>query len=142
VIRFLKFQGVGALGILVQLGMLALLKNSAGLATAWATALAVETAILHNFIWHERWTWKSETGARTPRQIASLLGKFHLGAGGVSLVTNVVLTGTLSDLLHIHYLVANLLSITAAGLLNYFINDRLVFGPGFGDRPPVSSARL
>lgn len=141
-IRFLKFQGVGALGILVQLGMLALLKNSAGLATAWATALAVETAILHNFIWHERWTWKSETGARTPRQIASLLGKFHLGAGGVSLVTNVVLTGTLSDLLHIHYLVANLLSITAAGLLNYFINDRLVFGPGFGDRPPVSSARL
>ena len=141
-IRFLKFQGVGALGILVQLGMLALLKNSAGLATAWATALAVETAILHNFIWHERWTWKSETGARTPRQIASLLGKFHLGAGGVSLVTNVVLTGTLSDLLHIHYLVANLLSITAAGLLNYFINDRLVFGPRFGDRPPVSSARL
>jgi len=144
VIRFIKFQGVGALGIVVQLGVLTLLKRTTGLSTSWATALAVESAILHNFVWHERWTWKSETGARTPRQIASLLGKFHLGAGGVSLLTNVALTATLADLFHIHYLVANLISIAAAGLLNYFINDRLVFGPGLPASPaaPVPGGSL
>ena len=55
--RWLAFNGVGAIGVAVQLAVLAVLVRGAGLHTLIATAIAVEAAILHNFLWHERWTW-------------------------------------------------------------------------------------
>ena len=58
--RFLKFNGVGAIGFALQLGLLALLLR-AGLHYLAATAIAVELTILHNFWWHERWTWRDRT---------------------------------------------------------------------------------
>jgi len=48
-IRWLKFNAVGALGVGVQLGTLAALTNGVGLDYLAATALAVEAAVLHNF---------------------------------------------------------------------------------------------
>ena len=55
--RWLKFNFVGALGIGVQLAALATL-TTLGLRYLAATALAVETAVVHNFLWHERMTWR------------------------------------------------------------------------------------
>lgn len=124
--RFLRFQGVGALGIVVQLGTLALFKELTHLSTALATLLAVKTAVLHNFAWHERWTWRTDR-RRGPLEIARLLGKFHLGAGGVSLIVNPLLTGVLTDGFGLHYLVANGISIAAAGLVNFALNEFWVF---------------
>ena len=54
--RWLRFGAVGALGVLVQLGALAALAGWLGCNYLLATACAVETAVLHNFAWHERWT--------------------------------------------------------------------------------------
>src|SRR5436190_21825889 len=45
-----------AAGFVLQALMLQVLV-AAGLPYLLATALAVEGAILHNFVWHERWTW-------------------------------------------------------------------------------------
>jgi len=56
--RLLPFVAVGALGFAVQLAALQLLVSYAGVHYLVATALAVETAILHNFVWHSRWTWR------------------------------------------------------------------------------------
>ena len=50
--RWLKFNAVGAIGIVVQLAALAVLKGLLRLPYLTATALAVETAVLHNFVWH------------------------------------------------------------------------------------------
>ena len=60
--RFLKFNGVGAIGFALQLALLALLLRL-GLHYLAATALAVELTILHNFAWHERWTWRDRPAA-------------------------------------------------------------------------------
>ena len=54
--RWLKFNAVGALGMAVQLGSLGFFVRVLGLHYLLATALAVEVAVLHNFIWHRRWT--------------------------------------------------------------------------------------
>ena len=126
-VRFAKFHAVGAIGIVVQLAALALFKSGFGLNSVLATGLAVETAVLHNFVWHERWTWKSENGPRPWGEIGRLIWRFHLGAGGVSLLTNMGLTGLLAEVFHIHYLIANLIAIACAGLLNFFLNEFLVF---------------
>lgn len=126
-VRFLKFNAVGAIGIVVQLAALALFRRGLGLNVPLATGLAVETAVLHNFIWHERWTWKSEEGSRRWKEILALVVRFHLGSGGVSLLTNVGLTGFLTARLGMNYLIANLISIGCAGVLNFAINEFLVF---------------
>jgi hypothetical protein len=56
-LRWLKFNAVGALGVGVQLAVLLTLKSGFHLAYLPATALAVEVTVLHNFLWHERYTW-------------------------------------------------------------------------------------
>jgi putative flippase GtrA len=48
-IRWVKFNAVGGIGILVQLGTLTLLRSGLGVNYLLATALAVEAAVLHNF---------------------------------------------------------------------------------------------
>jgi putative flippase GtrA len=56
-VRWCKFNFVGAVGILVQFGVLFLSKSVLHFNYLAATALAVEVAVVHNFFWHERFTW-------------------------------------------------------------------------------------
>src|SRR5678815_3935739 len=57
IVRWLKFNAVGAMGIVVQLLTLALLLRVSEFHYLLATLLAVETSVIHNFFWHWRWTW-------------------------------------------------------------------------------------
>ena len=56
--RWLAFNAVGTMGVAVQLAVLLSLSltEALGLNYLVATVLAVESAILHNFVWHEHWT--------------------------------------------------------------------------------------
>ncbi|MGH9346148.1 MAG: GtrA family protein [Vicinamibacterales bacterium] len=87
---FIRFNIVGIAGFAVQLGTLLAL-DAAGLPVLPATCLAVEAAILHNFAWHERWTWAGvAAGTRAGRLV-----RFHLSNGLISIVGNAALTGAL-----------------------------------------------
>ncbi len=123
--RWLRFNAVGLAGILVQLAALAALKQIAGLSTTAATALAVELAVLHNFYWHERWTWGTHG---TPGVMARLL-RFHLANGLVSLVSNLLWMRLLTGPAGMHYLPANMISIAVTALLNFALSERFVFRP-------------
>ncbi|SPE37485.1 GtrA family protein [Candidatus Sulfopaludibacter sp. SbA6] len=59
---------------------LALLDGSLGLGYLPATALAVETAVLPNFIWHDRFTWKGRTEqvVRSSAPMRLLVGAVHV----------------------------------------------------------------
>jgi putative flippase GtrA len=61
-----RFAVVGAIGVVVQLGTLEAL-TALGCHYLWATGLAVEVAVLHNFMWHQRFTWRDRGGSRLPR---------------------------------------------------------------------------
>ncbi|HWR53502.1 MAG TPA: GtrA family protein [Bryobacteraceae bacterium] len=122
-IRWLKFNAVGAMGIVVQLIVLAFLVTGLRVNTLVATALAVEAAILHNFLWHEKYTWRDRPcGSRIGRLL-----RFNLTTGALSIVANLVLMGALVNRLHLPYLPANLVAIAATSLLNYVVADRFVF---------------
>lgn len=56
-VRWWKFNFVGAIGICVQFAALFLLKSALGFNYLFATAFAVEAAVVHNFVWHEQFTW-------------------------------------------------------------------------------------
>lgn len=121
--RWLKFNAVGAVGIVVQLAVLTLLKSGLGWSYLLATALAVEAAVLHNFLWHERFTWADR---RTERRGTRLV-KFNLTTGGLSILGNVIAMRLLVGFVGVNYLAANLISIAACSILNFFVADRAIF---------------
>jgi putative flippase GtrA len=128
VVRWLKFHAVGAIGILVQLAALALYKGVLGIHYLAATALAVETAVLHNFVWHYRWTWKDRTGgARRRGVLLPALWRFHVSNGLVSMLGNLVFMRVLVGRFHLHYMAANLLSIVLCALANFLLSELFVF---------------
>ena len=59
--RVIAFVAVGCMGFVVQITVLAVLTFGTHWSTATATALAVEAAVLTNFFWHERWTWRDRS---------------------------------------------------------------------------------
>ncbi len=125
-LRWLKFNAVGALGIGIQLGCLWALVGGLGVNYLVATALAVEAAVLHNFVWHERFTWKDRSGGPA-REIALRLLRFHAGNGVVSIAGNLVLMRLFVGALHWRYLVANGVTIAACSLLNFAAGEWFVF---------------
>jgi putative flippase GtrA len=124
--RWLKFSAVGWLGVGVQLGMLTLLAGHLGVHYLVATALAVESAIIHNFFWHERWTW-GDRGFRGRGVRLQRLLRFNAASGSVSILGNLVFMSIFVGQLGLHYLVANIVSIASCAILNFVINDKLVF---------------
>lgn len=122
-LRWLKFNAVGAIGIAVQLAGLAPLTSVLKTNYLVATGLAVEAAVLHNFIWHERFTWADR---RTPDRLGRLL-KFNLTTGVFSIAGNLALTKVLGDA-GVNYLAANGLSIVACSIITFLLSDRFVFG--------------
>ncbi len=128
-IRWLKFNFVGGVGIGVQLACLALLVSGLGMAYLPATAIAVETAILHNFAWHERFTWKDRTAGerRRTRAVAGRLLRFHAGNGIISLAGNLVLMRLFVGTMHVKYLAANMITIAICSLLNFAASEWFVF---------------
>lgn len=125
-LRWGVFNIVGLLGVGVQLIMLITLKSWLGLHYLAATAIAVETAILHNFIWHERWTWLDRT-ANDRAGMPGRLFRFNLASGLVSIGCNVLVMAILVGGFGIHYLPANLMAIASGTVLNFIVSDRLVF---------------
>lgn len=127
-LRWLKFHAVGAAGIGVQVAVLAALAGPLRLHYLAATALAVEAAVLHNFFWHERWTWAERTRARPQlRGLLRRLARFHLSNAVVSLLGNLLLMRLLVGQFHLHYLPANLASIAACSLANFLLSELYVF---------------
>ena len=124
--RFVKFSAVGWMGVLVQLTALALLKEAASLHYLVATALAVESAILHNFLWHERWTWGDRGLLASPGRLSRLV-RFNSTTGLVSIGGNVVFMRFFVGELGLPLLVGNLASIGSCALLNFLVSDRFVF---------------
>jgi len=128
-LRWLKFNLVGAVGIAVQLGAFKLLL----LATMYylaATALAVEIAVLHNFVWHEVWTWRGVSGAgRWTR-----LWRFHAATGSISIVSNVVFTMAFKNSLAIPLLAANVMAVGVTAILNFAVAEAWVFQTSKGLR--------
>lgn len=122
----MKFNAVGGLGIVVQLATLAVFRSWLKLDYLLATGLAVEIAVIHNFLWHERFTWADRPPARLVQSLVRL-AKFNAGNGAVSIVGNLVLMRLLVGELEFNYVVSNLVAIVVCSLLNFLLSDRFVF---------------
>jgi putative flippase GtrA len=124
--RWMAFNLVGALGILIQLSTLAVLTGWLGLHYLVGTGLAVEAAVLHNFIWHEYWTWSDRAG-HDKEGVWKRLVRFHLANGALSIGGNLILMRLFVGSWSMNYAVANIVTITICSFLNFLASDRFVF---------------
>ncbi len=125
-LRWLKFNAVGGIGIVVQLATLAILRSWLKLNYLLATAIAVEIAVLHNFVWHERFTWADRPPSRRTHSLIRL-AKFNATNGAVSIVGNLLLMRLLVGRFKLNYVLSNCVAIAICSLLNFLLGDRFVF---------------
>jgi putative flippase GtrA len=132
---------VGAIGIGVQFAALFLLKSVLGFDYLFATAFAVEAAVVHNFVWHEQFTWadrikpdRIKLDCFKPhgiepawRQSLPRFLRFNLTAGAVSIIGNLALMKVMVGEGHMNYLVANAIAITLCSIANFLVSDEWVF---------------
>ena len=121
------FNMVGVLGFALQSTALFVLTHGAHpVGYLAATAAAVELAILNNFVWHQWWTWRDRPSS-TRRETLGRLAKFNITNGAVSLTGNLVLMSILVGRMGLPIAGANLASVVACSICNFFLADRIAF---------------
>jgi dolichol-phosphate mannosyltransferase len=118
-VRFGKFCLVGASGVVVNEGLLWMLQQFSPLPLFASSAIAVEVSIITNFLLNNFFTFRDR---RQPgRRFLLRFVQFNL----VSLIGLGINVGTLlllTNVLHIHYLLSNLVGIAIAMIWNYLVN--------------------
>jgi putative flippase GtrA len=123
-VRWIRFNLVGAIGMAVQLSALAVFNRVAPGHYLLATAAAIEVTLLHNFTWHLHLTWRDRRD-RSMR-LAQLL-RFHLSNGVISLLGNLLLMRLLVQKARVPLLLANAIAILCCSILNFLMSDRWAF---------------
>ena len=124
--RLGKFNLVGMLGAALQLLLLYLLTKGFHMSAVAATPAAVEIVVLHNWAWHERFTWRDRQCKGIRQRITRLL-RFHASNGLTSLAGNTVLAYCLVERLSLPVPPSAMGAIVICSLINFFIADRWVF---------------
>jgi putative flippase GtrA len=125
--RFARFATVASLGFVIQLVALALF-TAMGWPYVLAAAIAVELAALHNFCWHQRWTWRDRALPR--RTIGRRLVDYHLTTASFAVAGNVMLTAAIVELFGAPAVLANAGAVAILAAVSFAVADRWVFRPG------------
>lgn len=124
VMRWAKFNLVGVAGMVVQLGLLDLLNRCAPGHYLVASAVALEVTLLHNFLWHLKYTWRDRQDG-PPRRVQLI--RFHLSNGAVSMVGNLALMRVLVNEVRMPVVAANVIAILCCSLVNFWLGDVWAF---------------
>ena len=122
--RLAAFAAVGALGFVVQMAILARLL-AARCPYLIATALAIEIAAIHNFVWHERWTWADRTPGGD--SVLRRFFRFNAATGSASLPAGVAFTAAYVRSCGGDPMTANIIAVVLAAALSFTIADGWVF---------------
>lgn len=112
---FPRFALVGLVGAAVNQSLLFVLHGVAALPLVLASAMATESAILHNYAGNELWTF------HTRRLDLGRMLRFNAVSLGALVITVSVLWG-LQRLSPWHYLLDNLVAIGAGSTWNFAVN--------------------
>lgn len=125
-LRWCKFNFVGGMGIGVQFAALFFLRSVMKFDYMLATAIAVEAAVVHNFVWHEQFTWADRVESSWRTSVPRLV-RFNLTTGAVSILGNLALMRVMVGEGHMNYLVANGIAIALCSIANFLVSEQWVF---------------
>ena len=124
VVRWGKFNLVGAMGMVLQLAALALFNRLAPGHYLYATAAAIEFTLLHNFVWHLHYTWRDR---RDRTAMLAQLIRFHISNGLVSMLGNLAPMRMLVHEAHVPLLVSNSIAILCCSIVNFCFGHNWAF---------------
>jgi len=125
--RFIRFAVVGFSGAIVDMGLLFLLSDPTmlGWGLTRSKLIAVEVAILNNFLWNDTWTFRDLSAKqRGWRQRLRRLGKFQLICLAGAAI-NTTLLNIQFNLLGMNRYVANAIAILTVTAWNFWLNLKL-----------------
>ncbi len=126
-LHWIKFNLVGVLGFALQTGVLFVLTHATPqVSYLLATATAVELAVLNNFVWHQRWTWRDRPSSTTKETLRRLV-KFNFTSGLFSIIGNLVFMSIFIGRLGLPVGLANLASVAACSIVSFVLADRIAF---------------
>lgn len=126
--RPVKFIAVGASGVGVNLLLLYLLTDIAGVHYAASAFVAIEASIITNFLLNDRWTFKDRRGSK----VFSRLLKYN-AVSGAGVGVNMGIMALLVEVGGLHYLMAEFLAILGAFVWNYTLSSRYVWSKRFAN---------
>lgn len=126
ILRLIKFSIVGVIGAGINTGFLWVLTDVAGLFYLFSAVVAIEIAILTQFLMNDRWTFK-ETKTQHLEQLITRVFKSNVWRSG-GLAVNVGVLYLLTEYMGVYYLLSNIVGIVCAFLLNYILESRLTWG--------------
>jgi len=128
--RFVKFSIVGLSGMMINLVVLYISQevlfkniNSERLRLNLSLGLAIFLATINNYLWNRKWTWLDRKG-KTKYGFFPQMGQYFIACG---LAIGLQFAFTLLLAQFMHYLIANIISIVLAAVLNYLLNDIWTF---------------
>ena len=116
---FIKYSLVGVSGVFVNLGLYLFLTRYYEISELVAPLIAIESALISNFILNNFWTFGNRI---TQSRIRVKFVKFHL-VSGFSALINYSAFLTLFLVFGLYDILANLIGIGLAAIVNYLINS-------------------
>ena len=116
---FIKYSLVGVSGVFVNLGLYLFLTRYYEISEVVAPLIAIESALISNFILNNFWTFGKRI---TQSRIRVKFVKFHL-VSGFSALINYSAFLTLFLVFGLYDILANLIGIGLAAIVNYLINS-------------------
>lgn len=127
-LRFARFGVVGASGVVVNQSLLVGLHGVLGWPLLGASLIAIESAILSNFVLSSIWIWRYDFGGSL-RRIAQKFLQYQAATLFSSLGVNAGVLAGLVYWLEVDYRIANLGGIAAGMGLNFLFGELWVFRP-------------
>lgn len=129
--RFVRFGVVGASGVLVNfafmaLGMVIFASLEDSLRAFLAAALGTVVSVVTNFFLNDMWTWGDRQKGQGKRQAALRFSAYAVGAG-IGIALQIGIATLFRHTLGWNAYLAQAIGIGVGMVVNYVINNRLVF---------------
>jgi putative flippase GtrA len=125
--RFVRYNLVGFMGVALKFAVLVVLMEFTRVGYVIGTLVAVEAALLHNYCWHIRWTWRDRCAGQSLRMAARRLLQFQFGTGGIALTANLLVMRLLVEQFGLHYGAASVAATACAGVANFVLANCFIF---------------
>lgn len=122
--RFIQYCVIGLSGVVVDMFLLFVMCDSRmlGLWVIPGKVIAAEVAIINNFIWNDKWTFRDCHPQKEKKtSVWYRLLRFNIICA-LGLALNVVLLTFFNRVLHLNLYLANLLAILAVTFWNFTVN--------------------
>lgn len=121
-IDMIRFMIVGGLGFIINLTVLYVVHGVSGLSIAISQIIGAETAILSNFYWHSRWTYKEAAEKPLPTRLLQFHASAWVGSGITSAVVIVLVKQ-----FNVFYPAALVIGSLSGLLWNYLWTKHVIF---------------